>query len=873
MENRPSDERVRKWATSSTGTSPAAMSTSCSPRSSHGRPGACDPFSRAVWLFSVCPLVRSATRRSNARTPEAPSDSAKTSQTSATNQRRGTGGSGSPFIAGTQRNIGDNPRTTDRSRGAASPAVRVVIRRLSGPWLGLCRKQAQGVRQVADPLPVPVHARDDSDFDELAAAAATIADAPIALISLIRGDSYWFRRRAGYDEVGVPRVGSFCDEVAAERLEFSIADTLAEPRFADHPMVTGEPFVRAYAGFPLILGDGELVGSLCVVDHRPRPFPEEQKALLRVLARQAGAQLDLRRQTLANTSAVPEEPPSEDDLAINRIAEAQALAKLGSWEWDIATEGLTWSAEMFRMFGLGGADHVQTPTAAEFIELVHPDDRADFVLFMSTMARRGGRAQHQMRTLGPDGVERFVEGWLEAVLDPVSSKILVARGMLQDVTDRIARETALAGSEQRLRLTIENSPIGIALIGLDGSWLQINDALTRILGYCRADLSTLTFQDITHPDDLDADLALLAELRDGTRDSYQLEKRYRHAEGRTVWVNLTASVARRGDGTPLHYVSQLEDITARRTALAELEAERDFSAALLAALHDGYAYLEGGRIVVVNDVICRMTGYPRADLIGSRAAFLLDDAAEPGARSRLADLIDRSGSTELTIRRRDGSTFDASIQLEPVHRPDVQVSGYVAVIRDITDRKTRERRLRHQADHDGLTGLLNQAAFHVRLREGVAAAYASGSTMSVAIMDLDRFKMVNDTHGHQAGDAVLAEFADRLRGNARGDDVLGRVGGEEFGLVMRETDLGEAIAAVGRTLDAVRRHSFPHVSRLTFSAGVAELRTTGTTHAADEHLRLLARADQALYAAKRAGRDRVVGAALSSPDSTVGGLA
>ncbi len=720
---------------------------------------------------------------------------------------------------------------------------------------------------------MPVHAGDESDFDELAAAAATIADAPIALISLIRGDNYWFRGRAGYDQLGMPRVGSFCEEVAAERREFSIADTLAEPRFADHPMVTGEPFVRAYAGFPLILGDGELAGALCVVDHRPRAFPEEQKALLRVLARQAGAQLELRRQVLANTSAAPTETASEEDLAISRFAEAQALAKLGSWEWDIATEGLTWSAEMFRMFGLGGTDHPRTPTAAEFIDLVHPDDRADFVLFMSTMTRCGGRARHQMRTLGPDGVERFVEGWLEAVLDPDTGKIRVARGTLQDVTDRIVRETALAESEQRLRLTIENSPIGFALVGLDGAWLQINDALARIVGYSREQLMTSTFQDITHPDDLDADLALLADLRDGTRDSYRLEKRYRHADGRTVWVNLTASVARRADGTPLHYVSQVEDITERRTALAALEAERDFSAALLAALHDGYAYVEDGRIAVVNDVVCRMTGFARSELVGSDAAFLLDDPALSGARRRMADLIDRSGSTELTIRRRDGSTFEASVQLEPVHRPDVRINGYVALIRDITDRKTQERRLRHQADHDGLTGLLNQAAFHVRLREGVAAAYASGSTMSVAIMDIDRFKTVNDTHGHPAGDAVLAEFADRLRGNARGDDVLGRVGGEEFGLVMRETDLGEAVAAVGRTLDAVRRHTFPHVSRLTFSAGVAELRTIGVAPAADEHRRLLDRADQALYAAKRAGRDRVIGAALNSPDSTVGGLA
>ena len=474
------------------------------------------------------------------------------------------------------------------------------------------------------------------------------------------------------------------------------------------------------------------------------------------------------------------------------------------------------------------------------------------------------RRAYRLPIIRQDGTVRHLEGWAEAEIDPLSGRCIRARGTVQDVTDDMAREAALAQSEQRLRLTIENSPIGVALIGLDGTWLQANEAMARMVGYSSEALMKLRFQDITHPDDLDADLALLAELTAGERRFYQLDKRYLHANGQVVWASLTASVVRDAAGRPLHYVSLVEDITERRKATAELQAERDLLAALLGALHDGYAYLEHGRIVAVNDVFCEMTGMAREQLMDRPTPFSIFAADPSGRGGTFGKLVnDKSGYVELTVERPDGSRLDVGIQLRPVRRPDGRVRGYVALMRDITDRKQHEQRLRHRADHDGLTGLLNRAAFHVRLTERVAAAHASGAALSLALIDLDRFKLVNDGHGHPAGDAVLAEFADRLRGNARGDDVIGRLGGEEFGWLMSDTGREEAVGALSRTLDAVRRHPFPHGEQLTFSAGLVQLRTYSVGSpsemvASETSDSLVQRADQLLYAAKAGGRDQVV---------------
>jgi len=137
------------------------------------------------------------------------------------------------------------------------------------------------------------------------------------------------------------------------------------------------------------------------------------------------------------------------------------------------------------------------------------------------------------------------------------------------------RMQELAGSETRFRHAFEFAGIGMALVGLDGRWLRVNKSICECLGYSEAELLKKTFQDITHPDDLEGDLALVQELLDGKRRYYQLEKRYLHRNGHVVWIRLTASLVRNAEDRPLHFVSQIEDITARKRLEEDLAAARD----------------------------------------------------------------------------------------------------------------------------------------------------------------------------------------------------------------------------------------------------------------------------------------------------------
>ncbi len=154
--------------------------------------------------------------------------------------------------------------------------------------------------------------------------------------------------------------------------------------------------------------------------------------------------------------------------------------------------------------------------------------------------------------------------------------VLAGMGFTQDVTENRLGEQQLRESEQRFRLAFEHAPIGIAIVGLDGLFREVNPALCRLTGYPSDRLRALTFQDITHPDDLDAELSLLAQLLVGELDSYAMEKRYYSASGTLVWVLLTVSLVLADDGEPLYFVSQIQDITDRK--MREQATERVFRA-------------------------------------------------------------------------------------------------------------------------------------------------------------------------------------------------------------------------------------------------------------------------------------------------------
>jgi len=275
-----------------------------------------------------------------------------------------------------------------------------------------------------------------------------------------------------------------------------------------------------------------------------------------------------------------------------------------------------------------------------------------------------------------------------------------------------------------------------------------------------------------------------------------------------------------------------------------------FLEAVLDGIQEGVFVVGDEGIAEVNRALCELVGFSREELLGAQTPFPF---FPPDEGERINSALERLRSTErgdyqLTLMRKDGSHFAALISAGTAEVGGLGV-GRVLTVRDIDERQRRENRLAELASKDELTGLLNKRSFLVHLAGEVARARRHGRPLSLAILDLDGFKRINDEAGHIAGDRVLAEAAGRLGALVRTGEHMARVGGDEFGWILPDADGEGASAAVQRARLAVAGEPFRGMGSLSVSAGICE--TDGSIDAAE----LYRRADQALYDAKRSGND------------------
>ena len=205
------------------------------------------------------------------------------------------------------------------------------------------------------------------------------------------------------------------------------------------------------------------------------------------------------------------------------------------------------------------------------LDLIDPELRRDAVKRFERRLQSGPDAPpDESIVLARDGRRVPVEVRSTLIRDAHGTPTGVL-GLVRDVSDRKRDEEILLESEERFRSAFDYAAIGMALVGPDGSWIQVNRALCDLVGYSRDELlGGATFQDITHPDDLEADLDFVRRMLAGDIDTYQMEKRYLHKHGHTVWVLLSVSLVRSSDGSPLYFISQIQDITARKRVEAEV---------------------------------------------------------------------------------------------------------------------------------------------------------------------------------------------------------------------------------------------------------------------------------------------------------------
>ena len=344
-----------------------------------------------------------------------------------------------------------------------------------------------------------------------------------------------------------------------------------------------------------------------------------------------------------------------------------------------------------------------------WLRFVHPDDVEETRKRWVQAVRTGLPFDAEYRLRRVDGVYRWhidrghaqhgaageIVRWVGTCTDIHDQR--ETRALLEDLVAR--RTTDLAASEEQFRHAFEHAGIGMALVGLDGSWLRVNRALYGIIGYREKELLDKTFQEITHPDDLDADMDHVQELLEGRSNSYQMSKRYLHKDGHIVWVRLTASLVRDEKGKPRHFVSQIEDITARvRTEEALRESEERFRM-LTARAPIGILLADrAGRILYANPRWREMAGLSLLESPGQDWTRVLhaDDRAAVSASWR--EMVEKGGefAREFRFAAPDGKVRWVQARAAAVRGIGGEISGYVGTNADITELKDLEKQLLSQ---------------------------------------------------------------------------------------------------------------------------------------------------------------------------------
>jgi two-component system cell cycle sensor histidine kinase/response regulator CckA len=277
---------------------------------------------------------------------------------------------------------------------------------------------------------------------------------------------------------------------------------------------------------------------------------------------------------------ITERAEAQERLELNeaKLAEAQQIARLGSWEWELATDRVTWSDELYRIYGVR-PDRFSGSYGSN-LDRVHADDRARVARVIENAVAERRPWSLDYRVVRPDGELRMIHARGEVVCDE-QGRPAVVQGTCQDVTESRRVEDALRAAEQLFRRAFDDAPIGMALIDLEGRWLRLNRAISQMLGRSEPELRTMQLSDLNHPDDRRLDRPLMKELLNGRRRSFALEKRYVHPDGHLIHALVHVSLMH-GDGErPLYFLCQLVDITERRRAEAERRAAQERMQAII----------------------------------------------------------------------------------------------------------------------------------------------------------------------------------------------------------------------------------------------------------------------------------------------------
>ena len=459
-----------------------------------------------------------------------------------------------------------------------------------------------------------------------------------------------------------------------------------------------------------------------------------------------------------------------------------------------------------------------------------------------------------------DGLDSIL---LVCIASPILYQLVIKPYIL---STQLAREKAeaLQNSEEQLRLVLQGADLGFWDWDILTGKVIRNARWANIIGYSYDEIKNTTQQwtDFIHPDDRQKAWQSITDVIEGRSLAHKIEYRMLHKDGSTRWILDQAKVMKRdSDGKPTRMSGTHNDITERKHIENVIEENSQRFRRILDNLFAYVALLDtNGVVQEVNKAPLERAGYRREDVVGK---YFYDAPwwnYDNQVREQLIAAINsakQGKASRYDVEAKMGNELvPLDFLIAPVYDDSGNVIGLLPTAVDITERKLLEKELQRQAHLDYLTGLPNRRDFMERGEIEFSRTLRYDNHLSILMLDIDHFKKINDTYGHQSGDLVLKSIASTFHKELRSVDIVGRLGGEEFALILPETGIEKATEVAERLREIISANevALPDGMKIsiTVSIGIASLIDKDS----DMNM-LLMESDKALYKAKLAGRNRV----------------
>lgn len=509
-----------------------------------------------------------------------------------------------------------------------------------------------------------------------------------------------------------------------------------------------------------------------------------------------------------------------------------------------------------------------------FRDITYPDDLTHDVSQLERVLN-GAIDSYRMekRYITLDGRVIWCNLAVSAGRDPETREVLNLIAQIENIDQRKKAEAALSESESRWSFALESSRHGVWDRDLVAGRTLYSPMWTAMLGLRQEDVgeNEQKWLELIHPDDRERALSLDESCVAGTTDTFAAEFRMRHRDGRWIWIlDRGKVVSRDASGKATRMIGTHADITARKEAEQNL---RDLTAALfeekerlrvtLYSIGDAVICSDTAALVTfMNPVAEQLTGWTAAEALGRPIADIfrlrdgVTDVELPNPiEGCLRELKPYYVKGDTNMVNREGRYLNIQDSAAPIRNADGELLGAVLVFQDVTRARELEHELEQSARHDVLTGLPNRLALEQSLAAACDEVVATRRRFALAFMDLDRFKILNDSAGHEAGNALLVEVARCISTLVGDNDLTVRLGGDEFAILLADRTIDEAESLARTLICALSALTFSWDGKpyhVTASIGLAEI-TDGTIAVSE----LMSRADVACYTAKSTGRNRV----------------